>query len=223
MSNYIDISYPQTEFSVDDYPQQLCRYISQRYFFTRRNGNRLLDIGSGKGNHLIAFSRLGFNTYGLDKNDNSSFKFDIRKCDIDKEIFPFDNNYFDFIFSKSVLEHVINTDNFLLETFRVLKPGGIAVILTPDWRSQSKCFYDDYTHVKPFTQKSLRNAMLVNRFEDVECSYFLQLPIVWKYPSLKYFSMIIALLPDSLKWKHDGHRKLIRFSKEKMLLCVGRK
>jgi len=167
--------------------------------------------------------------YGLDKRDECIKilkDFDIRECDIEKDLFPFEDNYFDCIFSKSVLEHVNNTDNFLTESLRVLKPGGIAVLMTPDWGSQYKFFWDDYTHVKAFTRKGLQDALVINGFENVACIRFLQLPIVWKYPWIKAFTRIVALLPDTLKWKDSNEKKFrrfIRFSKEEMLLASGYK
>ena len=232
MPNYLETIYFTEEYGKNDYPQKLCDYIYDEYFkeYIKRNNLKkpeILDIGSGKGNHLVGFSRLGTEAHGLDKRDECLKvleNFDIRECDIEKERFPFEDNFFDFVFSKSVLEHVKNTDNFLKEALRVLKPNGIAVMLTPDWRSQRKFFWDDYTHVKAFTRKSLQNAMKINRFSEVECKYFLQLPFIWKYPFLKFVPKIISILPDLLKWKdreESQPRKLIRFSKEKMLLAVG--
>ena len=103
--------------------------------------------------------------YGLDKRNEciSALKeFDVRDCDIENEPFPYNDNFFDFVFSKSVLEHVVNIDNFLKQSLRVLKPGGMAVMMTPDWKSQHDFFWDDYTHVKAFTRKSLQNAMIIN-------------------------------------------------------------
>ena len=110
------------------------------------------------------------------------------------------------------------------ELIRVLKPGGIAVIMTPDWKSQLNFFWDDYTHVKAFTRKSLQNALKINGFSNVSCEYFLQLPFVWKYPYLKFITKIISILPDTLKWtdkEESKPKKLIRFSKEGMLLAIG--
>ena len=133
---------------------------------------------------------------------------------------------FDFVYSKSVIEHVRNVDNFLSQALRVLKPGGMAIIMTPDWRSQALYFWDDYTHVTALTRKSLQNAMLINGFTEVDCNYFLQLPIVWEKPWFEWVTKVIALLPDSLRWKDKEEREfrpLIRFSMEKMLLSVGRK
>ena len=106
----------------------------------------------------------------------------------------------------------------------MLKIGGIAIIMTPDWGSCYKDFWNDHTHVKPWTRKSLQNVMRIKGFNQVQCEYFRQLPILWKHPCLNYLCDIVSLLPDSLKWKdnkEEQHRKFIRFSKEKMLLAVG--
>jgi SAM-dependent methyltransferase len=229
--NYLDVIYFRDEYGENKYPQKLCNYISDRFFgpAEERKEKKILDIGSGKGNHLVGFKRNGLEVYGIDKRKEcleALVDFDIRDCNLEKEPLPFEDNTFDFVFSKSVLEHVVNTDNFLKEALRVLKPGGVAVILTPDWRSQCLFFWDDYTHVKAFTRKSLQNAMDICGFESPECEYFLQLPLVWKFPWLKVFTVVIALLPDYLKWKdkrESEYRTLIRFSKEKMLLSYGKK
>jgi len=229
MSDYLETIYFREEYSETAYPQKLCDHLIERYFDAGDGveGKTLLDIGSGKGNHLVGFSRRGMTVCGLDKRDECVEvlrDFDIRSCDIEREPFPFEENTFDFVYSKSVLEHVTNTDNFLKEALRVLKPGGKAVLMTPDWRSQHEFFWDDYTHVKPFTRKGLQDAMWINGYTDVQCHYFLQLPVVWKYPWMRIVTKIISLLPDSWKWRdHDekDFRPLIRFSKEKMLLVEG--
>lgn len=231
MSSYLKTIYFRDEYGPEDYPQMLCNHIGMEYFSLtgKLKGKKLLDVGSGKGNHLVGFQRLGMEVYGIDKREECVSALDdvkIMCCDIENEPFPYESGSFDCIYSKSVLEHVINTDNLLSESFRILKPGGMAVLMTPDWKSQHEFFWDDYTHVKAFTRKSLQNAMVMNGFQDVKCSYFLQLPVVWKHPWVKFFTSLIALLPDSLKWKdrEEAHfRRLIRFSKEKMLLATGYK
>ena len=231
MPNYLETIYFRDEYSEKAYPQLLCNHIFSKYLSVNENveGKKILDIGSGKGNHLVGFSRIGLNSFGIDKRDECVSildEFTIKECDIESEKFPYEDDSFDFVYSKSVLEHVVNGDNFLAESFRVLKPGGVVVFLTPDWRSQCKYFWDDYTHVKAWTRKSLQDAMIIHGFQNVNSSYFLQLPIVWKYPWMKYVVMLIALLPDSFKWKdkeEKDFRALIRFSKEKMLIAVANK
>ncbi len=231
MSSYLDTIYFKNEYDENAYPQKMCNYLAERYIkpLGPLEGMKLLDIGSGKGNHLVGFARLGMETYGLDKRDeciNALKDFDIRECNLECDPLPFEDDMFDVVYSKSVLEHVQNTDNLLAQSLRVLKPGGLAIMMTPDWRSQRAYFWDDYTHVKPFTRKGLQNAMRINGFENVYCDYFFQLPLLWKYPSLKIVTSFIKLLPDSLRWKdheESQFREWIRFGKEEMLLSIGTK
>ena len=232
MSNYLETIYFRDEYSEKAYPQKLCNYIVEKYLEKHNNdivGKHLLDIGSGKGNHLVGFNRKGIKCFGMDKRDECVEildDFEIRECDIESEPFPFKENSFDFVFSKSVLEHVSNADNFLSETIRVLKPGGLAILMCPDWGTQYKIFWDDYTHVKAWTRKGLQDALVMHGFNDVNVSLFRQLPIIWKYPILRILCDITSVLPESFKWK-DNEEKLfrtwIRFSKEKMLLATGTK
>jgi hypothetical protein len=75
----------------------------------------------------------------------------------------------------------------------------------------------------------LRDALRINGFKQADCEYFYQLPFVWKYPFLKFIPKLIDFFtPECLKWKdkeqrNTKDRKLIRFSKEQMLLSYGRK
>lgn len=230
MPNYKQIVYFKEEFGKGDYPQQLCNYIYKTYLKKYKKGGknlRLLDLGSGKGNHLVAFKRLGISPFGIDKRKEFlriPHGIKVKLCDLEKEKIPFKTGYFDFMFSKSVIEHVENIEHMMKECRRVLRPGGVIVVITPDWRSHMKYYYDDFTHRSPLTRKGLQNVLRLFGFKVVFCDIFYQLPFTWKYPKLKFIPKLLSLLPDSLKWKdkeeHDP-RVLIRFSKEKMLLAVG--
>jgi len=230
MPNYLETNYFIDEYAPDKYPQKLCNFLTECYFKNKGDSAKvLLDIGSGKGNHLVGFSRNGMNVKGLDKRKECIeilSDFDVRECDLEKDRFPFEDNYFDFVFSKSVLEHVYNTENIVKETYRVLKPGGITVQLTPDWATDYKIFWDDPTHVKPFTRKGFRQAFILQDFIEVKCERFYQLPFLWKYPGLTFITRIISLLPNRLKWEDREERiqcAIIRHSKERMLLLSARK
>ena len=225
MTNYLETIYFRDEQSENDYPQKLCDYLIKNYIGA---SGVLLDIGSGKGNHLTGFARRGFDVYGLDMLPEciEATDYDVRFCNLEKDSFPFEDNKFDVVYTKSVIEHVFNADNFLAEALRVLKKDGIAIIMAPDWGSHYKIFWDDYLHIKPWTRKSLQDAMVIKGFSDVKSILFRQLPILWKYPCLKPLSDLTSLLPDSLKWKDKEEKYFnawIRFSKEKMILATGTK
>jgi len=222
--SYLEVVYPLDEFNPNLYPQKLCDYINSNYLWRYWLGI-LLDIGSGKGSHMIGFHRCGFKVYGLDKE---AYPDDlvVKRCDIDTEPFPFEDDFFDCVFSKSVLEHVWDCDKFMSEAMRVLRPGGVAIIMVPDWESQHSYYWDDPYHLRAYTRRGLQYLMTLSGFKDVKVSWFLQLPFLWKHPWLSFIPKIISILPESCKWRDNEKRipwKLIRFSKEKMLLGVGYK
>lgn len=228
MSNYTKTIYPEDK--NNSYPQKLGNYLYKRFFSNSDiTKPKILDIGCCTGKALKCFGEnQDFDLYGIDVRDEEVDGITFKECNLEKEKIPFEDNTFDFVYSKSVLEHVFNTDNFVSESLRVLKPGGTFVSLTPDWASQQSIFWDDYTHVKPFTRKGLRDALIIHGFENADCEYFYQLPFTWKYSWLSIIPKIVSLLPDFLKWKdreqrNTKDRKLIRFSKEKMLLAYGTK
>ena len=53
----------------------------------------------------------------------------VKKFDLNRK-FDFDDNFFDIIHANQVIEHLYNSDNFISEIRRVLKPKGFAVIST---------------------------------------------------------------------------------------------
>ena len=210
---------------------KLSRHLLFRFLKDKKASEcKILDVGCSVGTWLKCFSEIGdYQLYGTDIRDENIKNAIFKPCDLENEKLPFEDDMFDFVFSKSVAEHVKNTDNMLAEIKRVLKPGGIFVCMVPDWKSQMSIYWDDYTHVKPFTQKGLRDALMIHGYSDVGCEYFYQLPFIWKYPHLKFIPKLIsALVPDFFKWKDSDQRntkdrKIVRFSKELMLLAYGSK
>jgi SAM-dependent methyltransferase len=54
-----------------------------------------------------------------------------RVCRLDLTSIAFPDDYFDFVIANHVLEHVENEASAVCEIFRVLRPGGHAVLQTP--------------------------------------------------------------------------------------------
>ena len=193
------------------YVELLCEYLRKRYELRQFNG-WLLDVGAGTGDYYQTFA-LKSHIHAVPTGD----------YDLEGDWNAYDNQY-SYIFCKSVLEHIKNTQHFLSETKRVLKSGGLVIFLVPDYLSQWKNFYDDSTHVKSFTKKSITQAFLLAGFQDVKCELFYQLPFVWRYPFLKFIPFLVrTFIPDCFKYHKGRQNVLIRHSKERMLLLTARK
>lgn len=217
--NYLKVRYSTSARPLTAYPEQLCRYLSDTYLSQFKNA-QLLDLGCGRGEFLDAFARLGFDAMGVDRegSEKSDAGCPVRICNLETDALPIANASVDVIFNKSVLEHVREITPLLRECERVLKPGGVMVSLVPDFRAQWRHFYDDWTHVRPFTLTGLRECFLSHDFELLEAKRFRQLPLLWKHPYLRPLADVAEILPATFK-----RSKWVRFSQEWMLLAVVQK
>jgi SAM-dependent methyltransferase len=188
-----------------------------------KQGDKLLDVGCGRGEFIKGFKDLGLEVFGIDreKGDSEVLKgIEVKLRDIENEKFPFNDKIFDFVFSKSVIEHLWTPDNFIKEIYRVLKPEGRIIIMAPDWHSQRLIFYNDYTHIHPYTTVSLSGLLKMYGFREVTSEKFYQLPVLWKHPWLKTFSNCFQFLGPVKKIYKN---KFIRWSRELMILASGKK
>lgn len=223
MSKYLSVIYDLQRKPLTKYPYFLTKYLIDRY--TIKRNSILLEIGCGRCDFLNEFLNQGMNCYGVDKDDEASVFFKSKNffnVDLEKNKLPFEDNYFDVIFTKSFVEHFYYPEKIFQEIHRVLKPGGLVITLTPDWENIYKIFYEDFTHRTPFTLNSLKDIHLMNNFNDVKVEKFKQLPILWSknvFSNIfKIISKITEILPDKFK-----NYKWVRFSKEIMLLSTARK
>ena len=219
MKNYLTVVYDSKSHPFNDYPSKLCSYLFQ--IFNLQKGMKMLEPGCGRSEFLKNFKNLGLEVVGVDISDeakNFGHDFEIKICDVENEKLPFEDNTFDVIYSKSFIEHLYYPERYLSEAYRILKPGGLLITLVPDWESNYKIYFDDFTHRTPFTKISLNDAYLMHKFREVKVFKFRQLPILWRYPILNNLSMLIApFVPVRTK------NKFLRWSRELMLLGSGRK
>jgi SAM-dependent methyltransferase len=217
--NYLDVRYSEQAKPYTGYPAQLTEHLSGRYLAGYR-GAKLLDLGSGRGEFLHGFARPGFDALGIDRSRPSAPKFSepVVVGDYERAGLPFADGEFSVLFSKSVFEHISDISSLLRECHRVLAPAGRMIALVPDWTAQWRHFYDDWTHVRPFTLTGLRECVSCHGFRVQEAVRFRQLPLLWEHPYLRPLADAAALLPTPFK-----KSKFVRFSKEWMLLVVADK
>lgn len=83
---------------------------------------------------------------------------------------PYKKNSLDVIFVQSVLEHVPNAVGMCQNLCTYLKKGGLLIISSP---TPGPHFWDDPTHVRPFTPKSFRTLSELVNCELLEINYVL--------------------------------------------------
>jgi len=96
----------------------------------------ILDVGGGTGDILKYF----FPKSNLHLVDISSKALMIAKkndinthlINIETDKLPYKDNFFDFVLSSEVIEHLKDHENFFAEIKRVLKPRGLFLITTPN-------------------------------------------------------------------------------------------
>lgn len=57
MSNYIKVVYDEKVRPYTEYPPQLCKYLSNRFYMKKED--KLLDVSCGRGDFLKGFKDLG--------------------------------------------------------------------------------------------------------------------------------------------------------------------
>jgi len=226
-NDYVSTVYNNKRTPKTDYPKQLIKYLTEKFDLV--SGCKVLELGCGRGDFLNEFQKVGFICEGLDRemsSVNNDYGLNVNQCDLTVDVFPYDDNTFDIVYHKSVLEHLNDPANLMAETYRVLKQGGKLIILTPDWHSQWKNFYEDFTHLHPFDVMALSDLLSIYGFNKTIVEKFYQLPVVWHIPAIKIFSKLLQILMNVYggRWltKKTGI-KFFRWSVELMILGYGEK
>lgn len=106
-------------------------------------GKKILDIGCGSGVYMLTIAKMGGKVSGQDISADyvsrasallreNGFDADINTGDAVKLLF--EDNCFDMVFSADFFEHINceQKNKVIAEAYRVLKPGGILTVKTPN-------------------------------------------------------------------------------------------
>lgn len=106
--------------------------------FDQHRGENVLEIGAGLGTDLAQFAKGGANVTDLDLSaghlEKARRNFSLRNLKGafqhgDGEQLPFEDNHFDVVYANGVIHHTPNTREVIDEIWRVLRPGGKAIVM----------------------------------------------------------------------------------------------
>jgi 2-polyprenyl-3-methyl-5-hydroxy-6-metoxy-1,4-benzoquinol methylase len=115
------------------------RLDASMMYLGKNNAGTLLDVGCGNGSFLDRMRLLGWNVRGVDIDHKSAkiahetFGIPVYVGTLQEAKYP--DASFDAITMSHVIEHVYNPITLLMESYRILKPGGSLVVVTPNTTS----------------------------------------------------------------------------------------
>lgn len=110
------------------------RLVRLRKYVT---GNRVLDVGCNLGYTVAAALELGMDAFGIDIDPDTIA---LAQEDIGKDRFAAETveefaergETFDIVYTAETIEHSLNPHSFMASLAKLLKPGGLLYLTTPD-------------------------------------------------------------------------------------------
>lgn len=145
-----------------------------------RKKGRLLDIGCGNGHFLFIMKKTGWSTMGVEIDPESAriardlYKLTIFNGHLEEAHYP--DRSFDAITINHVIEHLYDPIDQLKECNRILSPGGIVCIATPNLRSLGHLTFkknwfalEPPRHLYLWTPQNLRRTLEMAGFKVKQC------------------------------------------------------
>ena len=149
---------------------------------------RFLDLGCPIGDLTLEMAKkIGTSeVFGMDKEEYANSRIPTHIGDLNKEI-PFGDEEFDVVVASQVIEHLQKPKVLISETYRVLKPGGYAILSTPNlssWHNlaflllglQPPGLSTNHDHIFLLTTKGLLSLLEAFKIEKVVGVGFYPLP-----------------------------------------------
>ncbi|MFZ4670664.1 MAG: class I SAM-dependent methyltransferase [Flavobacterium sp.] len=155
---------------------------------------KLLDIGAGTGDFLVAAKNDGWQTLGIEPSKKAKTIAINKGVDFAENLSDLESHSFDVITLWHVLEHVPNLDDYIKELKRILKPSGTIIIAVPNFKSFDANFYgrhwaayDVPRHIWHFSKTTIDKLFSEKQMKLVEV-----LP-------MKFDSFYVSLLSEKYK------------------------
>lgn len=179
-------------------------------------GKGILDIGCASGELLSLFKMNGWETIGIEPNENArSFAINNYGLSVFEEsaISGFENEKFDAITMWHVLEHVSDLNGRITEIKRILKKDGVFIVAVPNCDSYDADYYKEFwaaydvpRHLYHFTPKTIETLMSKFNFKienilpmKFDSYYVSLLSEKYKKGKTNYFSAFVNGLKSNMK------------------------
>ena len=155
--------------------------ITKKYI---QNNSKILEAGCGLGQFVYSLKKNKYDSYGIDIAKHTvnlvNKKFpDLNIVNGDVEKLPFNDNFFDGIWSLGLIEHFYNSHTKVLsESRRVLKPKGYFFLIFPSISilNKIKIYFNMYdpsdkniiVDKKAFYQFKLNEHFVIKELEDLQ-------------------------------------------------------
>jgi len=123
------LKWQEGRFWQENYQEKIINFLEK--FTPDLKDKKILDLGCGMGEFLVAMKLKGYNICGLEPNPDycEITKLREKRYNLEVEVIngfgekmPFEDHSFDFIYCNDVLEHCEDPEELLKESYRVLKP-----------------------------------------------------------------------------------------------------
>jgi SAM-dependent methyltransferase len=193
-------SYHDTRFAYDARRDVLWKTLCESYFQSLiPEDGCVLELGTGYGhfiNHVRCARRIAVDRWeGAARYVGEGVEFHATAL---SDLEAIDDGAVDFAFASNVFEHLTQKEfsGVLSDLRRKLRSGGTLNILQPNYRYAYREYFDDYTHVAVYSDRSLVDFLAANGYRVVECwPRFLPLTVASRLPVSPFLIRTYLRLP----------------------------
>lgn len=190
-----------------------CRHLAQPI-----SNGLLLDVGCGNGSFLCIAREIGWQVHGLDMDPKAVAAARLSGLDVQCgsiELLSHEVKNYDVITLSHVIEHVHDPLDLLSQLYRLLKPGGVLWIETPNLESLGYSRYkSNWRGLEPPRHLVIFNSIsLINALSNVG---FISIKQRWRGLT----AIAIFAVSDAMK-NNQALEKASRRGKPKLVECMA--
>jgi SAM-dependent methyltransferase len=193
-------TYHETRFEFDQRRELLWATLCESYFQKLVAPDHcVLEIGAGYGhfiNNIRCRRRIALDSWpGMVEYLKPGVEGIVSSA---TDLTAVEDNTVDFAFASNLFEHLTQAELAitLKQLRKKLTPTGTLNILQPNYRFAYQEYFDDYTHVAIYSDRSLPDFLTANGFRVLECHpRFLPLTIKSRFPVFPFLIRTYLRLP----------------------------